>query len=131
MIDSFYIAWKYVSFNKGRTATLVACVTLIAVLPLVLQLMLMESERQLLARAESTPLLLGSPGSTLDLVMNGLYFDDEVPAQISMAAVDTIEASGLAMAIPLYVRFKARRFPIVGTSLDYFAMSPNNGWIQT
>lgn len=120
MIDSFYIAWKYVNFNKGRTATLVACVTLIAVLPLALQLMLTESERQLLARAESTPLLLGSPGSALDLVMNGLYFDDEVPAQISMAAVDTIDASGVAMAIPLYVRFKARRFPIVGTSLDYF-----------
>ncbi|MDX2456955.1 MAG: hypothetical protein QNL87_05555 [Gammaproteobacteria bacterium] len=120
MIDSLYIAWKYLSFNKARTATLVACVTLIAVLPLALQLLLTESERQLLSRAESTPLLLGAPGSALDLVMNGLYFDDEVPKLISMAAVEAVEASGLATPIPLYVRFKARRFPIVGTTLDYF-----------
>jgi putative ABC transport system permease protein len=105
MMDSLYIAWKYLSFSKARTATLVACVTLIAVLPLALQLLLAESERQLLSRAESTPLLLGAPGSALDLVMNGLYFDDEVPELISMAAVDA---------------FKARRFPIVGTTLDYF-----------
>ena len=120
MMDSLYIAWKYLNFSKARTATLAACVTLIAVLPLALQLLLAESERQLLSRAQSTPLLLGAPGSALDLVMNGLYFDDEVPELISMAAVDTVAASGLATPIPLYVRFKARRFPIVGTTLDYF-----------
>ena len=120
MIDSFYIAWRYVTFNKVRTLTLIACVTLIAVLPLTLKLLLSESERQLLSRAASTPLLLGSKGSALDLVMNALYFDDEVPELMSMAVVNELEASGLAMAIPLYVRFKARRFPIVGTTLDYF-----------
>jgi len=120
MIDSFYIAWRYLAFNKVRSATLVACVTLIAVVPLVLELLLAESEQQLLSRAESTPLLLGARGSALDLVMNGLYFDDEVPELVSMAAVDEVEASGLAMPIPLYVRFHARQFPIVGTALDYF-----------
>ena len=120
MMDSLYIAWKYLNFSKARTATLVACVTLIAVLPLALQLLLAESERQLLSRAQSTPLLLGAPGSALDLVLNGLYFDDEVPELISMAAVDAVAASGMATPIPLYVRFKARRFPIVGTTLDYF-----------
>lgn len=120
MIHSFYIAWRYVSFNRLRTATLIACVTLIAVLPLTLELLLAESERQLMSRAESTPLLLGARGSALDLVMNGLYFDDEVPELVSMAAVSAVEDSGLALPIPLYVRFSARRFPIVGTSLDYF-----------
>jgi putative ABC transport system permease protein len=120
MIDSFYIAWRYLTFNRIRTATLIACVTLIAVLPLTLELLLTESERQLLSRAESTPLLLGARGSALDLVMNGLYFDDKVPERVSMAAVNEVEDAGLAMPIPLYVRFKARRFPIVGTTLDYF-----------
>ena len=120
MIDSFYIAWRYVAFNKIRTATLIACVTLIAILPLTLELLLTESEQQLLSRAESTPLLLGAKGSALDLVMNGLYFDDEIPELVSMAAVNELEDSGLAMPIPLYVRFNARRFSIVGTTLDYF-----------
>jgi putative ABC transport system permease protein len=120
MIDSFYIAWRYVSFNKVRTATLVACVTLIAIVPLTLEILLGESEQQLLSRAESTPMLLGARGSALDLVMNGLYFDDEVPELVSMAAADEIDDSGLAIPIPLYVRFKARGHPIVGTTLDYF-----------
>jgi len=120
MIDSLYIAWRYLAFNKVRAATLIACVTLIAIVPLALEILLGESEHQLMSRAESTPLLLGARGSALDLVMNGLYFDDEVPELVSLAAVDAVEDSGLAMPIPLYVRFHARQFPIVGTTLDYF-----------
>jgi putative ABC transport system permease protein len=65
MLDSFYIAWKYVSFNKIKTATLVACITLISFLPISLQLLLDESERQLMSRAVSTPLVIGVKGSSL------------------------------------------------------------------
>jgi putative ABC transport system permease protein len=120
MIDSLYIAWRYVIFNRARTLTLVTCVTLIAFLPLSLELLLGESERQLVARAETTPLLIGAKGSALDLVMNSLYFGETVPELISMAAADRVAESELALPIPLYVRFKARGFPIVGTNLDYF-----------
>jgi putative ABC transport system permease protein len=120
MIDSLYIAWRYVSFNWARAMTLVACVTLIAVLPLSLELLLEESERQLLERAETTPLVVGAKGSELDLVMNSLYFGDTVPELISMANLAQVRATGLALTIPMYVRFKARGAPIVGTSLDYF-----------
>ena len=115
MIDSLYIAWRYVSFNWGRTLTLVACVTLIAVLPLSLELLLEESERQLLERAETTPLVVGAKGSELDLVMNSLYFGDTVPELISMAYLEQVKATGLAVAIPMYVLFKARGAPFVGT----------------
>ena len=120
MMDSFYIAWRYLGFNKARTLTLVTCVTLIAFLPLALELLLNESERQLVSRAEATPLLVGAKGSALDLVMNSLYFGDTVPELISMDAVDRVAESELALPIPLYVRFKARGFPIVGTTIDYF-----------
>jgi len=120
VIDSFYIAWKYLLFSKARSATLVACITLIAVLPLALEIVLDESEHQLVERAERTPLLVGARGSALDLVMNSLYFADEVPEFISLASADEIAATDLAVSIPLYVRFQARSFPIVGTILDYF-----------
>ena len=120
MIDSFYIAWKYLLFSKARSATLVACITLIAVLPLALEIILDESEHQLVERAVHTPLLVGARGSALDLVMNSLYFADEVPELISLASADEITATDLAVTIPLYVRFQARGFPIVGTTLDYF-----------
>ncbi len=120
MKDSFYVAWKYVSFNRGKTATLVACITLILFLPLALQLLLHESERQLLSRAVSTPLVVGAKGSALDLAMNTLYFGDEVPELISMGASNQVVDTGMALPIPLYVRFRARGAPIVGTTLDYF-----------
>ncbi len=120
MIDSLYVAWQYVRYNRAKTITLVACVTLISFLPLALELLLGESERLLLSRAETTPLVIGAKGSALDLVMNSLYFDDEVPELITMGAADEIADSDLALPIPLYVRFKARGYPIVGTTFDYF-----------
>ena len=120
MTDSLYIAWRYIGFYWGRSATLVSCITLIALLPLALELILHESERQLIARAEATPLIVGAKGSALDLVMNSLYFSNEIPETITMGALNRISETGLAAPIPLYVRFHARGFPIVGTTLDYF-----------
>ncbi len=120
MIDSLYLAWQYIKFNKFKTLILVASITLIAVLPLALEILLAESERQFLARAETTPLLIGAKGSALDLAMNSLYFDDEVPELMTMAAADRIEDTDLALPIPLYVRFQTRGHPIVGTTFDYF-----------
>ena len=120
MYDSLYIAWRYVTFNKVKTATLVACITLIGFLPLALELLLNESERQLMSRAVSTPLLIGAKGSSLDLVMSTLYFGDGVPELINMKTAARIRDSNLASPIPIYARFRARGHPIVGTTLDYF-----------
>ena len=97
-----------------------ACITLISFLPIALQLLLAESERQLMSRAVSTPLVIGAKGSSLDLVMNTLYFGQEVPELITMASAKRVETMDLAIPIPLYIRFRARGNPIVGTTLDYF-----------
>ena len=120
MIDSLYIAWKYIQYNKIKTAVLVACITLITFLPFSLQLLLDESERQLMSRAVETPLVVGTKGSALDLVMNTLYFGDDVPELMTLTASDRIADTDLALPIPMYVRFQARGNPIVGTTLDYF-----------
>jgi len=120
VIDSLYVAWRYVCFNKGKTAILVACITLITFLPLALQILLGESERQLMSRAVSTPLVVGAKGSSLDLVMNTLYFANEVPETISLKAANRVADTDLALPIPVYVRFQARGNPIVATTLDYF-----------
>jgi putative ABC transport system permease protein len=39
---------------------------------------------------------------------------------MTMKAAHQVTESGLAAPIPLYVRFRARGYPIVGTTLDYF-----------
>ena len=120
MYNSFYIAWQYIRFNRIKTLTLIACVSLITFLPLSLELLLDESERQLMSRAETTPLVIGTKGSSLDLVMNTLYFGDEIPELQTMEASDQVSDTGLALPIPMYVRFQARGNPIIGTTLDYF-----------
>lgn len=120
MTGSLYIAWHYIVFNRLRSAVLIACITLIAFLPVALQLLLTESQLLLQSRAATTPLLLGAKGSALELVMNSLYFDDEVPDLMTMQAAEELAQTGLADAIPLYIRFQARDHAIVGTSIDYF-----------
>lgn len=120
MVQDFYIAWHYLAHYKLRTATLVACVTVIAFLPLALEVLRQASERQLMARAVATPLVVGARGSAMDLVMNSLYYTRQLPELVSMQLVDDVEGTSLAAAIPLYVRFMARGQPIVATEIDYF-----------
>jgi putative ABC transport system permease protein len=120
MLNAFYIAWQYIKYNKIKTAVLVSCITLISSLPFALQLLLNESEHQLMSRAVSTPLVIGAKGSALDLIMNTLYFGSEQPEVISMQELNRVWDSDLALPIPLYTPFKARGLPIVGTTMDYF-----------
>ncbi|MCC6982363.1 MAG: ABC transporter permease [Bauldia sp.] len=119
-MGTLYLAGQYLRFHFWRSLVLVLAIALILTVPVAIHLLLGASERQLTARAEATPLLIGARGSTLDLVMNSLYFTEDRPPPASIAASDAVWDSGLATAIPLYVRFQAQGAPIVGTTLDYF-----------
>lgn len=114
------MAWRYVLYHRGKTIVLVLCITLVAALPLSLRILVDRSEEQLLARAAGSPLVVGARGSALDLVLNALYFGDQRPEEVTQAVAQRVEATGLAQAIPVYNRFRARGVPIVGTTLDYF-----------
>ena len=75
----------------------------------------------LVARADATPLVAGAKGSRYDLVLGTLYFRGRVPAPLSMAQAQELDASGLARAIPVLARNRARGAPVVGTTHDYYA----------
>ncbi len=119
-MGTLYLAASYLRFHAWRSVVLVLAIALILTVPAAIHLLLAASERQLTARAEATPLLIGARGSTLDLVMNSLYFTRDRPPPASIAASDAVWDSALATAIPLYVRYQAQGAPIVGTTLDYF-----------
>ena len=93
---------------------------LIVYLPVALRVLVQQSAAELTARAESTPLLVGAKGSPLELALNSLYLESETPELTTYAEVTRVAGTGLAQAIPLYVRFRVRNQPIVGTSLEYF-----------
>ena len=120
MSDVLYLAWRYLAFHKIKTAILVASIMLIVFLPVGLNVIVGQSAEELTSRAEATPLLVGAKGSPLELVLSSLYFDANRPELTNYAESLRVGESGLATPIPLYVRFRSRDSPIVGTTLDYF-----------
>ena len=120
MVDVLYLAWRYLVYHRLKTAILVTSITLIIYLPVGLNVVVEQSGEHLTSRAEATPLLVGAKGSPLELALNSLYFSLDYPELIDYSEATAITSSELATAIPLYVRFRSRSHPIVGTSLDYF-----------
>jgi putative ABC transport system permease protein len=120
MIGMLFLVWRYLIYHWIKTVILIASITLIIFLPLGLRVLIQQSRTKLTARAETTPLIIGTKGSPLELVLNTCYFSSKVPELMSYSHVDEIEKTGQALTIPLYVRFHAQDNPIVGTTLDYF-----------
>lgn len=125
-----YLAWHYLRFHKTRSVILIACLSLIGSLPLSLHFLLDEGERQMTARAASTPLLVGAKGSSVDLTLSALYFSEATVPPVAMADADRVGETGWADALPVYSRFRVRGQPLVGVTLDYFdfrRLSPARG----
>ena len=120
MKDVLYLAWRYLAYHRIKSAILIAAITLIVYLPVGLNVIVGQSAEELTARADATPLLVGAKGSPLELALNSLYFETETPELTTQAEAIRIAETGLAQPIPLYVRFQSRRYPIVGTTLEYF-----------
>ena len=121
MKQSFYLAYKYLTFNRFRTLVLIASIGIIIFLPNGLQRLITESEQQMMSRANSTQLIVGAKGSSTDLVINSLYFQQEKIENIKSNAADKLDDTGLGYSIPILSAFNARGFPIVGTTLEYFS----------
>ena len=115
-----FLAWRYVCFHKTKTLILIACIFLTAILPIAIRILLSRFENSLVQRADATPAMIGAKGSSLDLVLHGLYFDRPSSQTLPFAEAKRIRATGLAEPVPIYSAFHAASFPIVGTSLNYF-----------
>jgi len=120
MKQSFYLALRYLSFYRFRTLVLVTAIGLIIFLPIGLQKLITDSENQMMERANAFPLIVGAKGSSTDLVINAIYFQQQPIDLLKMEDGELLNKTGLGYTIPLLAMFTARNFPIVGTSLDYF-----------
>ena len=106
-MNALYLAYAYLRYHWARSLVLVLVAALIMFVPAATQILLNSSERALVARGDSTPLLLGSRGSQLDLTMAALYYSDERPAPITMKDIDSVWDSGLALPIPVHAAFSS------------------------
>ena len=121
MRDSLFLAWRYLRHHRAKTLLLVLSLSVFLGLPLVMRAMSAVIQESLMARAESTPLLLGKKGSSLDLVVEALYFQPKGIDALTTADANEIDQTGLALAIPMRTGLMAQQFPVLGTSLDYFS----------
>ena len=90
MKQSFYLAYRYLAYHKIRTSVLIVAIAIVIFLPIGLQKLIVESELRMKSRAETTPLIVGAKGSSTDLVINTLYFQQEKIENISMKIVDEL-----------------------------------------
>jgi len=117
----FFLAGQSLRHRRGQTAVLVFGLAVPIYLVLAVNGLVLRYQDSLVRRAEATPLVAGGPGSRFDLVLHALYFRGRVPHPLKMADLAAMRETGYALPIPLHVRHTARRFPVVGTTLDYFA----------
>ena len=120
MTGALFLGWRYLAHHRFKSSILIASITLMLFLPAATWLLVEDSATALTARADVTPLILGTRGSELELVLNTLYFHAESPAEIDNQTLVEAQATGLADVIPIHSRFQAQGAPIVGTSLEYF-----------
>ncbi|MEZ6094660.1 MAG: hypothetical protein R3C03_10555 [Pirellulaceae bacterium] len=129
MMQRLLLAWQYISYYRWRSLILIGCITLTAFLPALLSILLTEFNERMLTRAQRTPLVLGAQGSGVDLTLHALYFSKAPKNELTYGEITKIRESGLGEAFPIYGRFTARDFPVVGTNLDYLEF--RNAYLET
>jgi putative ABC transport system permease protein len=117
---ALFLGWRYLAHHRFKSGILIASITLMLFLPAATRLLVEDSAAALTARADQTPLILGTRGSELELVLNTLYFHAESPDEFPNRAFTDARTTGFATFIPVHSRFHSQGSPIVGTSLDYF-----------
>ena len=115
-----HLAWRYVVRHRGQSLLLAGALGLVLALPMAVRLVVRTAEKQLRARAESTPLVAGPRGSETDLLLSTLHFRRGAVEGLKVSDCDAIRDTELADAVPLNLRFHAQGAPIVGTELEYF-----------
>ncbi|MFN9959427.1 MAG: hypothetical protein ACK55I_40575, partial [bacterium] len=91
--DSLY-RWTAVISKSAKLRNLPADKTL----KFTIRLLLNQFRAEITVRSEKTPLIVGAPGSRIDLVLHGLYFDRPLSPTVTMTEVDYVHESGLGTA---------------------------------
>ena len=114
---ALWLAWRALRHRPGQAAVIVLGVSFALAAPRFTLQASEEVERLLMARAETSPILLGAKGAPVELTLAGLFFTGRPQDPTPYAAV--AEARRWGEAAPLVVRHSAGGAPVVGTSVEY------------
>lgn len=115
-----HLSLRRLRHYRLQSAIIVACLALALFLPIASERLIARYDRDLGARAATTPLLAGARGSRFDLVLAALYFRGVELEPLRAAELEALRASDAALVVPLHLRFRARGRPLVATSREYF-----------
>lgn len=118
---AFALALRSLLFQRVRSGLVIVAIALVAGLPLIVRSLVTSGTDAMMARARSTPLIVGSPGSELDLVVAALYHANPAPRSFAAGELARLSTSTRGVAVPLHLGFTAQRHALVGTTLDYFS----------
>jgi putative ABC transport system permease protein len=118
--DLLYLSLQYIRHHRVKLLALTFAITLVSWLPIAIQSIVDQTAELLLTRADQTPLVIGAPGSPLELALGSLYFRSTTTTTLPYAEMTALEEAGFGTGIPLYYRFRVQDYPIVGTSPNYF-----------
>ena len=107
-------------FHKVKSAIQIAALTLTFFLPFATAIMVKHFSTSITERGKNTPLLFGPKGDRFDLTISTLFFRGDPLSQLSMADFQLLDEEKRGLAVPLSLGFTARKFPVVGTTVDYF-----------
>lgn len=119
MKGALLLAWRSTAASWGRNVLLMIALGTTAGLPIAAGRALQDVQRALHARAESTPLVAGPPGSPLDLVLRATEFTGSTEALPSMPQSALPEATPDSPVMPLVLGAAVRTVPVVGAPLEY------------
>ncbi len=113
--------WRY----RGRTLALTLALALTGGFPVGLTLLSDRYERSLRARAQTTPLVLGAPGSRYDLALGALYLSGAKLKDLPWRTLSELETTLSIKArslnpVPLHLKWTAGGAPLVGTTPEYY-----------
>lgn len=116
------LAIHYLKYNKLMTVILTVCITISIFIPMFTIRISDLANQVLTERAKQTPLIIGRKGGALQLVLNTLYFKADTPDILDKKVLDDVIAKNPGIVIPIYNKFTAKDYHVIGTSLEYFTM---------
>jgi len=119
--DAAWLAVRAIRAAPGRFCVLSAALGVALGLPLITWQAGSQAGEALRQRASATPVVLGAPGDTFDLVFGALYFRPGSGPPLHWSVVEQARSLDLVLA-PLHVRHRADGVPVVGTSPEYFEL---------
>ncbi len=119
--DSILLSLSLHPVSSPAHVVVAAALTLTFFLPMATRWTMQQIRQQALLRADATPMLIGTKGSSVGLTLHALYFRGDAPPSINYSQLERLDALKLARSLPLLTRFRTQGHTIVGTTNEYLA----------